>query len=187
MTVNRDKKLDVAQTNQIVLEKIKPKFNGESWLGHTKDCGIIDHELLNGATREELVKRSGRSPIGVDGHIQHLKSEHGLAISKILDVFRFDYFHQKSNRSLSNKDLKALMQLDFETVKDFCVVELENKEGISKWYSIGVSTPIDLDFDITTLNVDKTFAKKLIDKKVGDIVDFGTGFKVLSIKQYLSE
>jgi hypothetical protein len=187
MTVNRDKKLDVTQTNQLILERLKPKFNGESWLGHTKDCGIIDHELLNGATREELVKRSGRSPIGVDGHIQHLKSEHGLMISKAIDIYRLDYFHQKSNTSLSHEELKALMQLDCETVKNFCIVELEAKEGISKWYSIGVSTPVDFGINITSLNKDKTFAKSLIDKKVGDFVNFGAGFKLLSIKKYLSE
>ncbi|CAM1340173.1 hypothetical protein [Tenacibaculum aestuarii] len=57
MTFNRDKKLDRKETNKEVLKNKKSTFSGESWLGHTKDCGIIDYELLNGATKEELVKK----------------------------------------------------------------------------------------------------------------------------------
>jgi hypothetical protein len=67
----------------------------------TKDCGIIDHELLKGATRDELIKRSGREPSGVDGHISHLKTEHGLTISKDNNIYKLDYFHSESNKTLS--------------------------------------------------------------------------------------
>jgi hypothetical protein len=36
MTVNRDKKVDINQTNTLLLQKKKPLFNGESWLGHKR-------------------------------------------------------------------------------------------------------------------------------------------------------
>ena len=69
MTFNRDKKVDRKETNKEILKNKKSLFNGKSWLVHTRDCGIIDHELLNGATREELITTTRREQISVDGHI----------------------------------------------------------------------------------------------------------------------
>ena len=116
MTFNRDKKIDRKKTNKEILKNKKVLFNGESWLGHTKDCGIIDHELLNGATREELIKRSGREPSGVDSHISHLKSEHGLMISKIDGMSKLEYYHSESKRGLTKSDLDSLMETDIDLV-----------------------------------------------------------------------
>jgi len=70
-------------------------FTGKSWLEHTKCCGIIDYELLKGATIIELVKRSGRNLNGVIAHINHLKTEHGLSISNIEGVFKIEFSHPK--------------------------------------------------------------------------------------------
>jgi len=187
MTVNRDKKSDIKQTNLLILKNKKPRFNGESWLGHTKDCGIIDYELLNGATRDELVKRSGRSPEGVDGHIQHLKYEHGLKISKINNMFKLDFYHANWNKTLLYKDLVSLMNIDIEQVKIYSIVKLENKDGETKWYSIGIEAPKKDGEEVFSLNNKRGFALSLLNKKLNDYVDFGTGFKIVGIKKFLSE
>lgn len=186
MTFNRDKKIDRKETNKQVLKNRKPLFNGQSWLGHTKDCGIIDHELLNGATRDELVKRSGREPSGVDGHISHLKSEHGLMISQTNGVYKLEYYHSETNRTLTKKDLESLMEVDIDSVTEDCIVQLENSENLKKWYSIGIDA-IDKDSEeVVTLDKTKKFALSLINKQNGDYVNFGKGFKIISIKKYLS-
>ena len=187
MTFKRDKKTDIKQTNLLILKTIKPKYDGESWLGHTKDGGIIDYELLEGATKDELIIRSGRQLSGVNAHLYHLKDEHGLKLSKINDNYKFMYFHYSLNKSFSNKELKDLMEIDLEQVKEFCNVELENKDGEHKWYSIGTEAPNKNNEEVLSLNSKKTFAKTLMDKKVGDYVNFGSGFKIIAIKKYLSE
>lgn len=186
MTFKRDKKADIKETNKLILKNVKPKFSGESWLGHTKDCGIIDHELLDGATREQLIKRSGRAPSGVDVHIQHLKSEHGLNISKPDGMIKFSFFHLSENKILTESELRDLLDIDIQQVKKHCVLKLENNEGIVKWYSIGIDAPDKEQIEITPLNISKGFAMSLLNKKAGDFVNFGNGFKVLEIKKYLS-
>jgi hypothetical protein len=107
MTFNWDKRNDIKDTNILILKNRKPLFNGESWLGHTKDCGIIDYELLSGATKNELVKRSGRELSGVVGHISHLKSEHGLKISKIDEIYKLEYSHPQTNKALTGAVLEV--------------------------------------------------------------------------------
>jgi len=187
MTFKRDKKFDIKQTNSIILKKSKPSYTGESWLGHTKDCGIIDHELLNGATKEELTKRSGREPSGVDGHISHLKSEHGLIVSKNNDIYKLEYYHPETNKGLSERDLQDLMNIDIKEVVKFSIVQLENKDGVQKWYSIGIDTPDKNEQEVISLTENKGFAQKLLNRKVGDYIDFGMGFKISEIKKYLSK
>ncbi|WP_028872324.1 hypothetical protein [Psychroserpens burtonensis] len=187
MTFNRDKKFDIKQTNSIILKKRKPSYTGESWLGHTKDCGIIDHELLKGATKDELIKRSGRELGGVDSHISHLKAEHGLIVSKNNDIYKFEYYHPETNKILNELDLENLMKIDIENVAKYSIVQLKNKEGDLKWYSIGIETQNKNGEEVTSLTENKGFAQKLINKKVGDYVDFGTGFKITKIKKYLSK
>jgi len=186
MTVNRDKKIDRKETNKEILKNKKSLFNGKSWLGHTRDCGIIDHELLNGATREELIKRSGREPSGVDGHISHLKSEHGLMVSKKNGLHKLEFYLSEVNRTLTTNDLESLMELDINNITENCIVEIEDSENIRKWYSIGIEAMNKNGEEITTLNKRKGFAQSLLDKRRGDYVNFGKGFKIVSIKKYLS-
>ena len=186
MTFNRDKKIDRKETNKEILKNRKSLFNGKSWLDHTKDCGIIDHELLNGATRDELIKRSGREPSGVDIHISHLKSEHGLMISKNNGVFKLEFFHSESNRTLTKTDLESLMETDINSVTKNCIVQIENSENIRKWYSIGIEAMNKNGEEITALDKTKGFALCVLDKRNGDYVNFGKGFKIVSIKKYLS-
>ena len=187
MTVNRDIKSDIRETNDLIIKNTKTILSDPSWLGHTKDCGIIDYLLLEGATKENLAKRSGRTIAGVDCHLQHLKSDHGLKISKNNDIFQLEFFHEKSNKTISKEDLQDLMKIDIDHVKDGCLVKLEDKSSKSKWYSIGIKTPNIDNTVVMPLDKNKAFAQNLLDKKVGDFVDFGSGFKILSIKKYLSE
>jgi hypothetical protein len=187
MTFNRDKKIDKKDTNKEILKNRKSLYNGESWLGHTKDCGIIDYELLSGATRDELIKRSGREPSGVDGHISHLKTEHGLNISKNNDIYTLEYNHPETNKTLTKSDLQNLMNIDIEEVSKHCIVQLENKEGILNWYSIGIDAQNKDGDEVTPLTENKGFAQNLLNKKVGDYVNFGKGFKIIAIKKYLSK
>ena len=187
MTFNRDKKADLHATNQLILKNIKPVSTGQSWLGHVKECCIIDYELLTGATDEELSQRSGRAPSGVDAHIYHLKAVHGLCLSKVNGVNKFEYYHTKLNRALFTADLEKLINEDIEIVKKHALVQLEDKNGLLKWYSIGMDARILNGAEIVTLTENKPFASILLNKKIGDYVDFGDGFKIISIKKYLSE
>ena len=41
--------------------------------------------------------------------------------------------------------------------------------------------------DIKKLSIEKSFAQHLLDKKIGDVIDFGSGFKILEIKKYMSK
>ena len=186
MTLNRDIKIDRKETNKEILKNKKPLFNGESWLGHSKEGGIIDHELLNGATRDELIKRSGREPSGVDLHISHLKYEHGLSISKNNEVYKFEFYHSESNRALTKIDLESLMNSDINSVTENCIVQIKDSENVKKWYSIGVESFKKDGERVTVLDKNKGFALSLLAKRNGDNVNFGKGFKIISIKKYLS-
>ena len=141
---------------------------------------------MNGATRDELIKRSGREPSGVDGHITHLRFEHGLMISKNDEMYKLEYYHSELNKALTKNDIETLMELDIDTVVDNCIVQIENSDNIKKWYSIGIDTMDKNGEEITTLIKNKGFAQSLLNKKNGDYVNFGTGFKIVSIKKYLS-
>lgn len=136
---------------------------------------------------EDLVKTSKRTLTGVDGHIQHLKSEHGLNLSKENNVFKLEYLHENSGKIILNKELQALMNIDIDAVKNKCILKTEDSTGNTKWYSIGIYAPKKDNSEITCLSENSNFTEKLLDKKVDEIVDFGAGFKVLSIKKYLSE
>jgi len=82
MTINRNKQADVQKTK----EMIGKNSEGKSWLGHGGGAGKIDWMLANGCTYAEMEKARG----GVDNHLYHLKTEHGLNITKINGVYRFD-------------------------------------------------------------------------------------------------
>ncbi len=64
---------------------------------------------------------------------------------------------------------------------------MENKEGILNWYSIGIDAQNKDGDEVTPLTENKGFAQNLLNKKVGDYVNFGKGFKIIAIKKYLSK
>lgn len=67
-------------------------------------------------------------------------------------------------------------------IKEGVLVLLEPTGKEPKWFSIGVEAP-----KAQKLSRESEFAKHLIGKVVGDMIDFGNGFKVLDIKKYRSQ
>ena len=78
--------------------------------------------------------------------------------------------------------LDVLTEKPTEIVKKGVLVLLENSEKKATWYSIGVDPP----GHETKLSIEKSFAKHLLNKKIGDVINFGNGFTVLEIKKYIS-
>ncbi len=66
-------------------------------------------------------------------------------------------------------------------VKKGALVLLEPNGKESKWFSIGVEAP-----NSQKLSSESKFAQLLMDKKEGEVIDFGSGFKILKIRKYLS-
>ena len=185
MTFKRDKRSDIKITNELIFIG-KKQTSDPSWLGHTKDCGIIDNELIIGATKEELAKRSGRELSGVVGHIAHLKSEHGLSISKNDGIFKLEYFHPKLNKIYLQEELQSLMEEKIDFTCENCIVLLEDSNKISKWYSLGMKSPKYRDEEVKHLTIEKRFAQSVLNKKVDEFVDFGAGYTIKSIRKFLS-
>lgn len=78
---------------------------------------------------------------------------------------------------------EELLVDDYEaTVGTGSMVMLKPLEGATKWFSIGVEAPY-------AQNISKTskMAQLLLDKKVGESIDFGTGFQVVEIRKYLNK
>jgi predicted restriction endonuclease len=67
------------------------------------------------------------------------------------------------------------------SVKDGVMVFLETQGKEPKWFCIGVDAP-----DAQRISPESKMASLLNNKKVGDSIDFGNGFKILGIRKYLS-
>ncbi|GAB4266085.1 hypothetical protein [Deferrisoma sp.] len=89
MTTRRNKELDRRET---IAQIRDPSLRGAgrpdpvSWLGHRGGAGQIDYLLLEGATWEQMEAARG----GVEGHLRHLKLDHGLPIRREGSRFLFD-------------------------------------------------------------------------------------------------
>lgn len=78
---------------------------------------------------------------------------------------------------------EAMLDEDYEaSVKDGVMVLLETLGKEPKWFSIGVEAG-----EAQRINSDSKMASLLKNKKVGDLIDFGSGFKVLDIRKYLAK
>lgn len=78
---------------------------------------------------------------------------------------------------------EEMLEKDHEaSIGNGVMVLLKSQDGTSKWFSIGVDAP-------NAQNISKTskMAKLLFDKKIGETIDFGSGFEVLEIRKYLSK
>ncbi|WP_437823849.1 hypothetical protein [Tenacibaculum mesophilum] len=185
MTLKRNIPEDIKETNIRVLKRIKPTIE-PSWLGHTKDCCIIDNELIVGATKEELTLRSGREESGVLGHISHLKKEHGLIISKNNGIYRFEYMRPKLKKAFTVDELSKLLEEEIEEVAENCIVKLEDSNRKESWYSINIDAPSYNGENIRPLSISSNFSKALLGKKINDSINFGNGFRIISIRKYMS-
>lgn len=80
------------------------------------------------------------------------------------------------------KLIKINSQIDSETsITEGTMVKLEPKGKEPKWFSIGVDAP-----NAQKLNTESKMAQLLSDKKKGEMIDFGSRFKVLEVRKYLS-
>src|SRR5690606_11279384 len=68
-----------------------------------------------------------------------------------------------------------------QVVKKGALVYLEPFGKEPKWFSSGVDAP-----DSQRLSSESNFAQLLFDKKEGEIIDFGAGFRILKVRKYLS-
>lgn len=68
------------------------------------------------------------------------------------------------------------------TVKIGCLVLLEPLEKEAQWYSVGIESP-----KCKSLNKDSNLVRAILDKSVGDFIEFGVGFTIKEIKKYKSE
>ena len=66
---------------------------GRSWLGHTKGARLLDIQLLQPSTMDELMAHSGRTEPGVISHFYHLRDEHGLEVVENNGRYRLHVAH----------------------------------------------------------------------------------------------
>lgn len=81
--------------------------------------------------------------------------------------------------------LKKIKDSDKETglIKEGTLTLLSAPNLENQWYGIGCKPPKGG----RKLKVESIFAQKLLNKNVGDIVDFGPGFEILDIKKFMSK
>jgi hypothetical protein len=100
VTKKRDIVADVEKTNMRIKNKENVARKEKSWLGHTLGGSVLDYELLNGASLEELARKSNREISSVKSHFNHLKKEHGIDIIEDLDngIFKMEILSIKTNK-----------------------------------------------------------------------------------------
>lgn len=92
MSSNRNKVEDKKSTEQVIFQNAPCSRGLKNWLDHSGACEKIDEMLIEGANMNQLLT-SGRQPNSVRSHIQHLQSTHGLPISNVSGVYKFDFSH----------------------------------------------------------------------------------------------
>lgn len=78
-------KLETARVLQLIgLGDSNDAVDPPNWLGHTLGSAKLDRALIYGATMKELKAIRG----AIDEHFDHLRTEHGLDIHQVGDVYR---------------------------------------------------------------------------------------------------
>ena len=138
MSFNRNKVEDIKNTEQVISGNISisKNFGKKNWLDHSRACEKIDEMLIRGAAFAKLLT-SGRKESAVKAHLQHLKSDHGLAISNIDGVYKFNLLPQDSLDKEVSIKLPTIKKKYLEpTIEDFkaaaqLLFEKNNKKEIS--------------------------------------------------------
>ena len=153
MTFSRDKKYDIKLTREMSKKKHQVTPSDQSWLEHKGKGAIIDYELLNGASLEQLVLRSGRKSSAVNAHIYHLKNEHGLNIEKNGGIFKINPFVNNSlDHSSSSEDIKIGTLVKNYIYKIFHYCELEDPDELSRLMDKSYSKRVfSINFPFTKL------------------------------------
>jgi len=165
MTFSRDKNYDIKLTREMLKKKHQIKPSNQSWLEHKGKAAIIDYELLNGASLEQLIIRSGRKSSAVKAHIYHLKKEHGLNIEKNEDVFKINPFVNNSpDHSSSSENVKIGILVKNYIYKLFHYCEIEDRDELYRL--------MDKDYSKTVFNINFPFCKPADNIANDEIVRF---------------
>jgi len=174
MGISKDKKKNIKLTEELMLSSDYIERKDPSWLGNGGKGGIIDYELLKGATLDELVERSGRTISSVRAHIQHLKNVQGLAVSNKKGVYQFNLFPESE---ISNKPMldMVLFPRYFEEYISYCNRSqwLKYREAYKFKFGRWLSSRVDFN------NMDdETILKVCIDSQVQeyDLGEKGVNF-----------
>lgn len=98
-----------------------------------------------------------------------------------------DHWEEQGKSGLSICRFKLvkeeILEEDYEaSIGNGSMFLLKSQDDTSKWFTISAEAP-------NAQNISKTskMAQLLLDKKVGETIDFGKGFEVLEIRKYLNK
>ena len=78
---------------------------------------------------------------------------------------------------------KIVSEADLNSsITEGMIVKLQTEGKEPKWFSIGVDAP-----KAQKISSESKMARLLVDKEVGDNIDFGAGFRIMEIRKYLSK
>ena len=141
MSISRDKERNKRVTQELIIKKEPINRVDPSWLGNGGKGGIIDYELLKGATIEELAKRSGRTENSVRAHFQHLKKEQGLEVVKENLIYKFRIPEIENDSSIglfSNVTMENIQK----AIHDFNTKGVPNGLGASRYYDVNINNTL---------------------------------------------
>lgn len=148
----------------------------------------VEHQSWNAAGNAGLVVSKKRNlPVRVIRGFKHDSVFSPSSGYKYCGLFRVVENWEEIGKSGFKICRFKLIKLEDETassnllVRKGTLVFLEPFEKEAKWFRIGVDAP-----DSQRLSAESNFAQLLYDKKEGDVIDFGSGFRILKVRKYLS-
>lgn len=157
--------------------------------GGNKDGIQIEHQSWDAHGNKGLaISKERNLPVRVIrgyNHSSPFSPKSGYSYSGLFEVK--DYWDEigKSGFKICRFKLVKIIensQKQDAPIKEGCIVLLAPSGKDSKWFSIGVDAP-----NAQKISAESKMAQLLIGSKTGDIIDFGSGFKVLEIKKYRSK
>lgn len=139
MAINIDIEENRRITRELLSSNVPIERKDPSWLGNGGKGGILDYELLKGASLEELVELSGRKPSTVRAHFQHLKKVQGLEVINKNGIYKLEVPNSNENMTISDS---LFSNVTLEHI-DKALLDFENKGiplglGSSKYYDIKI-------------------------------------------------
>lgn len=139
MAIGKDKDTNRRLTQKLLATNGAVERTDPSWLGNGGKGGVLDYELLKGATLEELIQRSGRTENSVRAHFHHLKKGQGLEIINENGIYRLGIpiLHDEGNSSnslFSNVTKEHLAR----AIEDFKIKGAPTGLGPSKYYDVKI-------------------------------------------------
>lgn len=148
----------------------------------------IDHQSWNSPGNKGLVVSQKRQlPVRVIRGFKHKSVFSPSSGYKYGGLYRVvDHWEDRGKSGFLICRFKLVKEeiLDKNYSASICagvMVLLKSNESEPKWFSIGVDAP-----KAQKISKESKMAQILSNKKVGDTIDFGNGFKILEIRKYLS-